>query len=75
MSELDMQSELERLRAENVQLKSKDKGGLTLKVSEKGGSPYTAWAAFRSRFTRNNGSVSWQARRRSRRSSVKTTPS
>jgi hypothetical protein len=36
MSEVDMQAELERLRAENAQLKSKDKG-LTLKVSEKGG--------------------------------------
>jgi hypothetical protein len=32
-----MQAELERLRAENAQLKSKDRGGLTLKVSEKGG--------------------------------------
>jgi hypothetical protein len=31
-----MQAELERLRAENAQLKKKDKGGLTLKVSEKG---------------------------------------
>jgi len=38
MSELDIHAELERLRAENAQLKSKDKGGLTLKVSEKGGS-------------------------------------
>jgi hypothetical protein len=37
MSEVDMHAELERLRAENAQLKSKDKGGLTLKVSEKGG--------------------------------------
>ena len=37
MSESAMQAELERLRAENAQLKSKDKGGLTLKVSEKGG--------------------------------------
>jgi hypothetical protein len=37
MSELEMQAELERLRAENAQLKNKDKGGLTLKVSEKGG--------------------------------------
>ena len=37
MSEVDMQAELERLRAENAQLKSKDKGALTLKVSEKGG--------------------------------------
>jgi hypothetical protein len=31
-----MQAELERLRAENAQLKNKEKGGLTLKVSEKG---------------------------------------
>ena len=38
MSESEMQAELERLRAENAQLKSKDKGGgLALKVSEKGG--------------------------------------
>jgi hypothetical protein len=36
MSESEMQAELERLRAENAQLKNKDKGGLTLKVSEKG---------------------------------------
>jgi hypothetical protein len=36
MSDLDMQAELERLRAENVQLKNKEKSGLTLKVSEKG---------------------------------------
>jgi transposase len=33
MSESEMQAELERLRAENAQLKSKDKGGLSLKVS------------------------------------------
>src|SRR5258708_39205432 len=37
MSESEMQAELERLRAENAQLKTKDKGGLSLKVSEKGG--------------------------------------
>jgi hypothetical protein len=37
MSESELQAELERLRAENAQLKSKDKGGLSLKVSEKGG--------------------------------------
>ena len=37
MSEEDWKAELERLRAENAQLKNKDKGGLTLKVSEKGG--------------------------------------
>ena len=37
MNESEMQAELERLRAENAQLKSKDKGGgHTLKVSEKG---------------------------------------
>jgi ABC-type enterochelin transport system substrate-binding protein len=36
MNEAEMQAELERLRAENAQLKNKDKGGLTLKVSEKG---------------------------------------
>jgi len=34
MSELEMKAELERLRAENAQLKNK--GGLSLKVSEKG---------------------------------------
>ena len=38
MSESDMKAELERLRAENAQLKNKNKnaGGLSLKVSEKG---------------------------------------
>jgi hypothetical protein len=36
MSDQEMQAELERLRAENAQLKNKDKGGITLKVSEKG---------------------------------------
>jgi hypothetical protein len=36
MSDLAIQTELERLRAENAQLKNKGKGGLTLKVSEKG---------------------------------------
>jgi hypothetical protein len=36
MSDLAIQAELERLRAENAQLKNQDKGGLTLKVSEKG---------------------------------------
>ena len=75
MSESEMQAELERLRAENAQLKSKDKGGLTLKVSGKGGSLCMAWAAFRSRSTKNNGSASWRVRRRLRRSSAKTTPS
>jgi hypothetical protein len=36
MSDLELQAELERLRAENAQLKNKDKGGITLKMSEKG---------------------------------------
>jgi hypothetical protein len=35
MNESEMQAELERLRAENAKLKSKDRGGITLKVSEK----------------------------------------
>jgi hypothetical protein len=46
MSDQEMQAELERLRAENAQLKNKDKAGLTLKVSERARSPYMAWAAF-----------------------------
>jgi hypothetical protein len=75
MSESEVQAELERLRAENAQLKSKDKGGLTLKVSEKGGVSVYGMAAFQSRSTKNNGSASWRVRRRSRRSSAKTTPS
>jgi hypothetical protein len=37
MSESEMQEELERLRAENAQLKNKGKSSLALKVSEKGG--------------------------------------
>ena len=36
MSESDMKAELERLRAENALLKTKEKGGIRLKVSEKG---------------------------------------
>ena len=36
MNESELKAELERLRAENAQLKTKDKGGITLKVSEKG---------------------------------------
>jgi hypothetical protein len=36
MSDSDLKAELERLRAENAQLKNKDKSGLNLKVSEKG---------------------------------------
>jgi hypothetical protein len=36
MSDLEMQTELEQLRAENAQLKNRDNSDLTLKVSEKG---------------------------------------
>ena len=36
MNEAEMKAELERLRAENEKLKSKDAAGLSLKVSEKG---------------------------------------
>ena len=36
MSESEMKAELERLRAENAQLKNKNTGVLSLKVSEKG---------------------------------------
>jgi len=36
MNEAEMKAELERLKAENAQLKTKDKGGISLKVSEKG---------------------------------------
>jgi hypothetical protein len=32
MNEAEMKAELERLRAENAQLKTKEKGGITLKV-------------------------------------------
>ena len=36
MNETEMKAELDRLRAENAKLKSKDSAGLSLKVSEKG---------------------------------------
>jgi len=37
MSDETVQNELERLRAENAALKSREKRGTSLKVSEKGG--------------------------------------
>ena len=36
MNEAEMKAELERLRAENAKLNSRDSAGLSLKVSEKG---------------------------------------
>lgn len=36
MNEAEMKAELERLRAENAQLKNKKREGLSLKVSDKG---------------------------------------
>ncbi len=36
MDAAEMQAELERLRAENAKLKSKEKGGISLEVSGKG---------------------------------------
>ena len=36
MNEAELKAEMERLRAENAKLKSKDSAGLSLKVSEKG---------------------------------------
>ena len=36
MNEVEMKAELDRLRAENTKLKTKDASGLSLKVSEKG---------------------------------------
>lgn len=36
MSESEMKAELERLRAENAKLKTRENSGITLKVSEKG---------------------------------------
>jgi hypothetical protein len=67
MNEAEMQAELERLRAENAQLKNKDKGGLTLKVSEKGAVSLYGMGRFRSRSIRNSSSASWRVQRRSRR--------
>ena len=37
MSESELKAELERLRVENARLKTRGTGGLSLKVSEKGG--------------------------------------
>jgi len=57
MNEAEMKAELERLRAENTKLKSKDSAGLSLKVSEKAPYPSTEWAVSPSPSTRNSGSA------------------
>jgi hypothetical protein len=36
VNEAEMKAELERLRTENAQLRTKEKGGISLKVSDKG---------------------------------------
>ncbi len=69
MNEAEMKAELERLRAENAKLKSKDSAGLSLKVSEKG----TEWDVSPSPSTRNSGFAFLPALLISRRSSGKTT--
>ena len=46
MADEELRAELERLRAENEQLKNKGVRGLSLKVSEKGGCRCMAWAGF-----------------------------
>ena len=57
MNEVEMKAELERLRAENAKLKSKDSAGLSLKVSEKAPYPSTEWDVSLSPSTRSSGSA------------------
>jgi len=57
MNEAEMKAELERLRAENEKLKSRDSAGLSLKVSEKGAVSLYGMAVSPSPSTRNNGSA------------------
>ena len=46
MSDEATKAELERLRKENAALKKGASSGVRLKVSEKGQSRFTGWAAF-----------------------------
>ena len=73
MNEAEMKAELERLRAENAKLKSKDSAGLSLKVSEKAPYPSTEWDVSPSPSTRNSGFAFLPALLRLRHSSAKTT--
>ena len=54
MSDEDLKAELERLKAENEQLKSHRGRSVSLKVSEKGGVSVYDWAGFPSRSTRSS---------------------
>jgi hypothetical protein len=69
MSEEDLRAELERLRAENDQLKNKSVRGLSLKVSERVGCPSMESADFPSLYIRSSGARSSQWLLRSRTSS------
>ena len=73
MSESELKAELERLRAENAQLKNKNTGGLSLKVSEKGAVSLYGMGRFPVS-TRNSGSAFLPPLLRSRRLSARTTP-
>jgi hypothetical protein len=72
MNEAEMKAELERLRAENAQLKTKEKGGITLKVSDKALCRSMEWGAFPSLFTKSSGFVSLPVPPRLKNLSAKT---
>ena len=68
MNEAEMKVELECLRAENAQLKTKEKGGITLEGERKGRShAFTEWGSSPSPSTKSSGSASLRAPLRSRR--------
>jgi len=71
MNEAEMKAELERLRAENAELKSKDSAGLSLKVSEKGAVSLYGMGRFPVTLYKNSGFAFLPALLRSRRSSRK----
>lgn len=73
MNETEMKAELERLRAENAQLKSKKRDGLSLKVSDKGAVSLYGMVVFRSLSIKSNGAGFLPLRRKSRSSFKRTT--
>jgi hypothetical protein len=73
MNEAEMKAELERLRAENAKLKSKDSAGLSLKVSEKGAVSLHGMGRFPVTLYKEQWLRILPALLRSRRSSAKTT--